>query len=94
VIDGLPPGPIANPGRARSKPPPIRRAPRSSTSSPTAPAASTFADTYDQHQRNVTKLRGIEQQATATAPPARGTSGGSPLERRALKPVSLSELMN
>ena len=38
VIDGLPPGPIANPGRLRSRPPPIRRAPRTSISSPTAPA--------------------------------------------------------
>ena len=39
VIEGLPPGPIANPAAPRSKPSPTRRAPRTSTSSPTAPAA-------------------------------------------------------
>ena len=42
----------------------------------------TFADTYDQHQRNVTKLRGIEQQQQQTAPqraarPAAARSNGA-----------------
>ncbi len=39
VVDGLPPGPIANPDGLRWKPRPIRRAPATCSSSPTVPAA-------------------------------------------------------
>ena len=88
VIDGLPPGPIANPGRAalEAAANPARTKELYFVADGTGGHA--FADTYDQHQRNVTKLRGIEATTTADRAAARGTPGGSPLERRALKPVS------
>ncbi len=61
VIDGLPPGPIANPGRASLE----------ATANPArtkelyfvadGTGGHVFSDNYDQHQKNVAKLRGIER---------------------------------
>ena len=56
--------PAAGPDRQsraapRSKPSPIRRAPRTSFSSPTAPAATSSSETYEQHQKNVARLRAL-----------------------------------
>jgi len=82
VIDGLPPGPIANPGRAalEAAANPARTKELYFVADGTG--GHTFADTYDQHQRNVTKLRGIEQQQQQTAPqraarPAAARSNGA-----------------
>src|SRR4029450_1510674 len=70
VIDGLPPGPIANPGRA----------PLEATGNPgrtrgpyfggDGTGGHTFTENYGEHQKSVAKLRTIEkQQAVDTAEP-------------------------
>src|SRR5215210_6246307 len=51
VVDGLPPGPIANPGRTRDL-----------FFVADGSGGHSFSDTYDQHQKNVAKLRAIEKQ--------------------------------
>jgi UPF0755 protein len=69
VIDGLPPGPIANPGLASLE----------ATANPArtkeiyfvadGAGGHVFADNYEQHLKNVAKLRAIEN-ATTPSPPA------------------------
>lgn len=63
VIDGLPPGPIANPGRAslEAAANPARTKELYFVADGTGGHA--FADNYEVHQRNVTRLRAIERQA-------------------------------
>ncbi|RAI42007.1 endolytic transglycosylase MltG [Rhodoplanes roseus] len=75
VIDGLPPGPIANPGRAalEAAANPARTKELYFVADGTGGHA--FSETLDQHQRSVTKLRALEQAqrdggATASAPAA------------------------
>src|SRR5437868_6284482 len=62
VIEGLPPGPIANPGRASL----VANANRARTRDLFFVADGTgghaFTETYDQHQKNVAKLRALEKQ--------------------------------
>ena len=70
VIDGLPPGPIANPGRAaiEAVANPARTKELYFVADGTGGHA--FSETLDQHQRNVARLRAIEQgqrDPTATA---------------------------
>jgi UPF0755 protein len=77
VIDGLPPGPIANPGRAslEAAANPARTKDLYFVADGTGGHA--FAENYDQHQKNVTHLREIEQgnspppALTATPPAAK-----------------------
>jgi UPF0755 protein len=67
VIDGLPPGPIANPGRASLE----------ATANPArtkelffvadGTGGHVFADNYNEHQKNVAKLRGLERANAAPA---------------------------
>jgi UPF0755 protein len=80
VIDGLPPGPIGNPGRAsiEAAANPARTKELYFVADGTGGHA--FADTYDQHQKNVARLRVIEHggdpgpPAAETPPvPARAT---------------------
>jgi UPF0755 protein len=81
VIDGLPPGPIANPGRAslEAAANPARTKEIFFVADGTGGHA--FADNYEQHQRNVARLRVIEQQgvpAAATPPAAAAAPAAAP----------------
>lgn len=74
-IDGLPPGPIGNPGRAAME----------AVASPSrtkdlyfvadGTGGHVFAETYDQHQRNVAKWRDIERDNRNKAPGGNGAEG-------------------
>jgi UPF0755 protein len=83
VIDGLPPGPITNPGRAslEAAANPARTKELFFVADGTG--GHTFSDSYDQHQKNVGKLRAIEQEAKDSATdnvlaPARAAAPGKP----------------
>ena len=62
VIDGLPPGPIANPGRASLEAAANPARTRDLFFVADGTGGHTFTETYDQHQKNVVKLRAMEKQ--------------------------------
>jgi UPF0755 protein len=84
VIDGLPPGPISNPGRASLEATANPARTRDLYFVADGTGGHSFTETYDQHQKNVAKLRAMEKQiqndtvepaddpapAAASAPPA------------------------
>ena len=88
VIEGLPPGPIANPGRASIE----------ATANPSrtkelyfvadGTGGHTFSETLDQHQRGVARLRQIEKQAREAAA---GTQGIQDPPTAAFAPVTPQE---
>jgi UPF0755 protein len=90
VIDGLPPGPIATPGRGaiEAAASPARTKELYFVADGTGGHA--FAETYEQHQKNVARLRVIEheQKAESAAPeaqptaPARPAAASAPRARR------------
>ena len=69
VIDGLPPGPIANPGRASLEAAANPARTKDLYFVADGNGGHLFSETYDQHQKNVTRLRAIEKN-TATPDPA------------------------
>jgi UPF0755 protein len=66
VIEGLPPGPIANPGRAALEA--VANPSRTKDLYFVADGSGghAFAETYEQHQRNVTRWRQVEKSRAAT----------------------------
>jgi peptidoglycan lytic transglycosylase G len=70
VIDGLPPGPIANPGKASLEA--VAKPARTKDLFFVADGTGghVFSETYEQHQKNVAKLRAIEHAKTPKAEPA------------------------
>jgi UPF0755 protein len=77
VIDGLPPGPIANPGRAslEAVANPARTKDLYFVADGTG--GHVFSENYEQHQKNVAKLRALERSdaAPAAAAPAKSNGG-------------------
>ena len=94
VVDGLPPGPISNPGRAslEATANPARTRDLYFVADGTGGRA--FTETYDQHQKNVAKLRTMEkqiqndtvEQADDAAPPAAGGAPADAIPTAATKP--------
>jgi peptidoglycan lytic transglycosylase G len=62
VIDGLPPGPISNPGRASLEASANPARTRDLYFVADGNGGHAFTETYDQHQKNVAKLRSMEKQ--------------------------------
>ncbi|MGN6462053.1 MAG: endolytic transglycosylase MltG [Pseudolabrys sp.] len=79
VIDGLPPGPIANPGRAslEAAANPARTKELYFVADGTG--GHVFSENYEQHQKNVAKLRALERDAAPAATPAPATPPASGL---------------
>jgi len=62
VIEGLPPGPIANPGRASLEATANPARTRDLFFVADGSGGHSFSETYDQHQKNVAKWRSVEKQ--------------------------------
>jgi UPF0755 protein len=76
VIDGLPPGPIANPGRASLEAAANPARTKEIYFVADGTGGHVFAENYEQHQRNVAKLRAIESgqpEPAAEQAPAAGS---------------------
>jgi UPF0755 protein len=87
VIEGLPPGPIANPGRASLEAAANPARTRDLFFVADGTGGHTFTDTYDQHQKNVAKLRTLEKQIqndtvepADDAPPPPAAAGAPPAD--------------
>src|SRR5437763_1989930 len=86
VIEGLPPGPIANPGRASLEAAANPARTRDLYFVADGSGGHAFTETYDAHQKNVAKLRAMEKQiqndtvepAADDAPPA--AAGAAPTD--------------
>jgi len=103
VIDGLPPGPISNPGRASLEAAANPARTRDLYFVADGTGGHAFTEAYDQHQKNVAKLRAMERQtqddkaelpddstataATASAPDAAQAAAPAAKPPAAKKPV-------
>ncbi len=80
VIDGLPPGPIANPGRASLEAAANPARTKELYFVADGSGGHVFSENYDEHQKNVARLRVIEHGATpppVTPPPANANRNGA-----------------
>src|SRR5215467_11550123 len=75
VVDGLPPGPIANPGRASLEAAANPARTKELYFVADGNGGHVFSENYAEHQKNVTRLRGIEH--GTISPPAAGSQGGT-----------------
>jgi UPF0755 protein len=84
VIEGLPPGPISNPGRASLEATANPARTRDLFFVADGSGGHTFTETYDAHQKNVAKLRAMEKQIQndtvepAEEPPPPAAAGAPP----------------
>ncbi len=104
VVDGLPPGPIANPGRASLEAAASPARTRDLFFVADGTGGHAFSDSYEQHQKNVAKLRSMERQiqndtvepadeavpAAANASTETGASAASSRPAPAKKPATRS----
>lgn len=84
IIDALPPGPIANPGRASIEAAANPARTKELYFVADGSGGHAFAETYEQHQRNVARLRKIEQGGTPE-PPRETQSTPAPAPKAAPK---------
>lgn len=78
VIDGLPPGPIANPGRASLEATANPARTRDLYFVADGTGGHVFTDNYEQHQKNVAKLRTLEKQNDKAEPADEPTGSAKP----------------
>src|ERR1700743_2962578 len=92
VVDGLPPGPIANPGRASLEAAANPARTRDLFFVADGTGGHSFTETYGEHQKNVAKLRAMEKQIQndtvepADDPPA--ATGATPADANANAPAA------
>jgi UPF0755 protein len=87
VIDGLPPGPICNPGRASLEAAANPARTKELYFVADGAGGHVFADNYDQHQKNVDRLRGIERQQHAGDNAPTATAAVAPADQPAAAPA-------